>query len=601
MVHPRPSLRSAAALTVLAVTLAAIPVAAQTPAGRPTSLGATVGALRDTLDAEGAFTELVNERSRRTFGDGTYDVRMIADNQSAWDWTTVSDPAPVLRAAVTTAMVEGQGAAGPMCGTGGDRPGFYFGVVTSGSDWLIGRIGEAGSVTVTRGALDDSKDRSTGATSRIAIECAVTGEGGDRILLEVDGTVVADVTDVESIGPFSRAGMFTGTPTAPFEARYDDFETFTGPAYAPNADPGPLPSGVPADLPDPGLTSLGADDLALEESYDDETVWPTSADATGSVAYEDGQLRISLTVPDRSRWSLLRFERSGSVMGIETDVTVDPAIGIAGPACGSSGDDPNLYYAAVTTENELEVGSVVDGSLTIIERVTLPETLDLRAGGTARVEIQCAVTDAGDERIAAWVDDILVADLRADDGVGPYQSMGAIAISVSEPFSAAFDDLVVRAGEYAPVGATPPSGVLPGLLETVPPGWRERCREVPADAATGQVTAILCARAVAAGAAGAAEYYRYDSLETLRAAFDQHVAGAGELPGDDCAVGPTAGSYTIDGATAGGIACHPDPRSPGSLLIAWTDERLLTMAVGSVPTDDFAALWAWWLEAGPIR
>ena len=122
MVHPRPSLRSAAALTVLAVTLAAIPVAAQTPAGRPTSLGATVGALRDSLDAEGAFTELVNERSERTFGDGTYDVRMIADNQSAWDWTTVSDPAPVLRAAVTTAMVEGQGAAGPMCGTGGDRP-----------------------------------------------------------------------------------------------------------------------------------------------------------------------------------------------------------------------------------------------------------------------------------------------------------------------------------------------------------------------------------------------------------------------------------------------------------------------------------------------
>jgi hypothetical protein len=598
MVISRLSLRSAVALSALAVALAGVPATAQTPVGRPTSLGATVGALRDSLDAEGAFTELVNERSERTFGDGTYDVRLLTDNQSVWYWTAIGEPSPVLRAAVTTAMVEGQGAAGPMCGTGGTKPRFYLGVVTSGSDWLIGRIGDAGSVTVTRGAVDDGKDRSAGATSRIAIECAVTGAGGDRILLEVDGTVVADVTDVESIGPFSRAGVFTGAPTGPFEARYDDLETFIGSAYAPNADPGPLPTGVPSDLPDPALTSLGAEDLALEESYADKTVWPTSADATGSVAYEDGRLRISLAVPDRSRWSLLQFERSGPVIGIETDVILDPARGIAGPACGSAGSDPDLYYAAVTTENELEVGSVIDGSLTIIERISLPSELDFTDGGTARVELQCAITDAGDERIAAWVDDILVADLRATDGVGPYQSMGVIAISISEPFSAAFDDLVVRSGAYAPAGAEPSSAVLPPLLETVPPGWRDRCREVPADDTTGQVAVVLCSRA---GSAGTVEYDRYATLEALRAAFDRHVAAAGELPGDDCQVGPTAGSYTIDGQTAGGIACHPDPRSAGSLLVVWTDEQLLTMALGSVPTADYAALWAWWLEAGPIR
>lgn len=79
------------------------------------------------------------------------------------------------------------------------------------------------------------------------------------------------------------------------------------------------------------------------------------------------------------------------------------------------------------------------------------------------------------------------------------------------------------------------------------------------------------------------------------------MASVGPLAGTDCQAGPSVGTYLIDGREAGMVACHPDPRNLRSLVIAWTDRLLLTLAFGTVATDDHGALWDWWLGAGPVR
>jgi hypothetical protein len=93
-------------------------------------------------------------------------------------------------------------------------------------------------------------------------------------------------------------------------------------------------------------------------------------------------------------------------------------------------------------------------------------------------------------------------------------------------------------------------------------------------------------------------YFLYDSVETLEAAFEGLLAARGAITdGTDCSIGPALVDYTIGGQTAGKLACFVQDDVAAAL---WTDRRLRVLAFGVKSEQDFAGLYEWWLEAGPV-
>ena len=96
-----------------------------------------------------------------------------------------------------------------------------------------------------------------------------------------------------------------------------------------------------------------------------------------------------------------------------------------------------------------------------------------------------------------------------------------------------------------------------------------------------------------------AGYFRYESLESLDTAFELMLdTSDAAAQGTDCSVGPALTSYTVDGQTAGTLACYED----GDLAVAlWTNRDLRIIGIGVKTGGDFGTLYRWWQSAGPTR
>lgn len=201
--------------------------------------------------------------------DGGIRIRQEGKSGSDWTWRDPLQGVPVMRVAVDTTFDRGPGEAGPMCGSTGKDPSFYGAITTTDGGWVIIRLEGSDLVVVARGDLPAAAP-GQGTTTRLELECAVTGDAGDRIAMWVDGTNVADVTDATSIGPFSRPGLFAGIYGDRFEALFTAMEVKGGDTFAPvvttvdggpDASPGPSGSPTPDASGDPG-TATPAPSLA---------------------------------------------------------------------------------------------------------------------------------------------------------------------------------------------------------------------------------------------------------------------------------------------------------------------------------------------------
>jgi hypothetical protein len=69
---------------------------------------------------------------------------------------------------------------------------------------------------------------------QVAIECSVVeAEGGDRVLMTVDGRPVATTSLLDiPVGPYDKAGLLIGSDKAVGSATYDDMLVHVGETYA---------------------------------------------------------------------------------------------------------------------------------------------------------------------------------------------------------------------------------------------------------------------------------------------------------------------------------------------------------------------------------
>ena len=611
-----------AGLTVLlrtAILMSVTPAHAQDPSASPgptagagvTTLGATTVLLSDDFEPIADWGLLATEEVRIEGEDGGLRIRLRSSDQANWTWRGVGQPSNVLRTSVTAAIDAGSGEAGPMCGSTADDPSFYLGVVTTQQEWVLAHIVDGTISVIARDTLaapaigDDT-------TVRLELECAVTGDGRDRLAFFVDGVNVADATDAGSLGPFDRVGLYAGVFQEEFGVVFDDLVAFGGETYDPQAVSGQGPDASAEPSPEPSgpqLTSLGATSVLWEEAFSDRTWAPSESDG-GTIDHVGDQLRFVLRPTNNAIWTWLRFPAAATVLGIETDVTLDEGDGSAGPMCGSAeGGDPTFYFAGLETSNDIVIGRIEASQLTDLLRTSLPDGTDVTEDPQIRVRIECAGLPAGGDRIAVWVDGQLAADHVTESAIGPFDKAGLLGEGGDRRWQATFADLVVRSGAtYAPQGGEPvvspaplPSVTPPtpppvgALLDALPDAYASDCRTAPGDASAGQLEAVLC---VPAGSATTAEYYRYASAEALQTAFDQFLTLAGgDRERTDCQTGPAVVDYMIDGRTAGALACYDDPR--GGVTFQWMNRDLLVLAFGTHASGAYADAYTWWQDAGP--
>jgi hypothetical protein len=379
---------------------------------------------------------------------------------------------------------------------------------------------------------------------------------------------------------------------------------------------GPTAGQSPDPSPSGPLQSLGASTLVLQEAFDDETAWGTTDGPSGAIRYDEGALRAILAPGGNALWSFLPVGTSAPVLGVDALLDLGAGEGIAGPACGATtSGEPAFHFGAVSPQGWVVVGSMVDRQVHEIVRVALPAALDPRGPDGIRVRVECAVTPGGLDRIGVWVDGMPVADVFAPGSIGPFDAAAVIAANREDRWAASFDELAASTGPtYAPVGAgaaadpaptdapliTPPplpSGLATPLIEQVPGSFRDACQVIPPDLDRGQVDAVLC---TPAGDADGAEYYRYEDEASLERGFAEFLTRNGASPtGTDCSVGPSLIDYTVGGSPAGQLACYPAPRDSG-VLFQWSNRPLRVLAFGLETSGDYAALFRWWQDAGPI-
>lgn len=372
----------------------------------------------------------------------------------------------------------------------------------------------------------------------------------------------------------------------------------TGPSVGPPQSLSPA-SSAPASAgtapPVAGVTSLGANDSIFQDDFTDEGRWGTQENgATGTVSYVNDALQITVTSDSQGLWSYHQFPTSEPVMRVEGTVVLSPGSGAAGYQCGSMQDD--YLFGVVNGGNEWVIGHIHDNATSVITRGGLASHVDTGQGGSAHVAVECAVTGGATDRIVMWVDDALVADVRDASKVGPYDRASAFVTTDRAPFSASFDDVSVSVGDtYAPQG---PETAVSELLRHVPSDIQDACIPQQPAAGSGTLAGVLCKPA---GDADQAEYYQYDSAQTMTSAFRSILPDPSQTPGQSCETGPSVVAYTIDQQSAGQLACFPNPGSLGGILFMWTDTQLAILSFGVSIDGTYADLFDWWQGAGPVR
>jgi hypothetical protein len=424
---------------------AATPVPSVVPAtaDQTVSLGADTLVFSDDLSHPYEWWLDADADSSTTWSPGALVLRVDREQWGRWDWHTIPDNPAVLRVSALVRLPQAAAMAGPACGSSGDDPRFWAGALTNDGRWAVVRIPEWSNVDA--GPLRLGSGRSSTRIASVTIECGATDDG-DRILLWVNGTLQADVSDPETRGPFDKVGIHAYAFGEPVEARFqqvtavqgDRDVTSTGdPAGGP---PDPTWPAAPADAPPP---PLGATTVLGTFTFDEPQPRQIVGDDDGWFESTGGVYRLAVASAGASFWLSDPLGVSAPVVGIGADVTLPADGGGAGPMCGS-GTDQGPYYAAAATSGNMLALYRIEGSSTHERfRGSLPRGVDITGGGPVRTRIECAVVDAETDRVAVWIGDDLVMDTTMPGSIGPFDRYGVALWAKSPDSTAEFDNLEV--------------------------------------------------------------------------------------------------------------------------------------------------------------
>jgi hypothetical protein len=208
--------------------------------------GATAPIVTGTLGADTpAFTDDFSELDQWgtgaspdgivNYADEQLAITVLVDGSNRWSWRSIDTPAPVLRIEGLVSM-NGEGAAGWMCGDATDDPSFLYGVTGSSGRWSVGQV-VGGAITFLERGEVPAGAPTAGVARHVVLECGDTADDTTRVLLWVDGEVVADVTADGARGPFTRiTAIASSSSEIPYNARFDDVSVWTGEGPAPSSE-----------------------------------------------------------------------------------------------------------------------------------------------------------------------------------------------------------------------------------------------------------------------------------------------------------------------------------------------------------------------------
>ena len=151
--------------------------------------------------------------------------------------------------------------------------------------------------------------------------------------------------------------------------------------------------------------------------------------------------------------------------------------------------------------------------------------------------------------------------------------------------------------------ATPAPSASPGTLSAagaalaayVPPAFAGTCSSFTAAPMTGLVTAITCVPS-GSGAPARVEYYRYNRVTDLNAAFSHYAGGVSES--GTCDQGGRRGTYAFATGPIGGMwACYEDIKRTSQMI--WTSTSFDILAAANDTGRTPQQLSNWFFSAAP--
>ena len=190
------------ATVLLAVT--AFPALAQDEAEPAPDLGATFGLYEDDFSQVGLWGQNSDERGTLENAGGSYRITLAEDDASLWTWVGFPGKDDAWRMEADVTLEAGPGAGGLMCGSDADPDDFLVGVVNGANEWALLDIHDSTWSLVAGGPLPAGIDLSAGGTTRLALDCAVTGSEADQVRLWADGQLLGSQEAAPRIGPFNH-------------------------------------------------------------------------------------------------------------------------------------------------------------------------------------------------------------------------------------------------------------------------------------------------------------------------------------------------------------------------------------------------------------
>jgi hypothetical protein len=236
--HVRQAALLVMALGALTMGTAAVQAQDAEPSPAPEGpgwLGAVLEVYRDQFDEAGEWWDLGEDESgRSSLEDGRLYMSINGPDANYWDAWVAPQSAAVMRVEATIDIDDAKGTgAGVACGSALGLPRWFVAGVSNADEWWLGRLIDGRLQVVDRGLLM-APTSARRAPVQVAIECAaVEAEGGDRVLMTVDGRPVTTVSRLDiPVGPYDKAGLLIGSDKAVGSATYDDMLVHVGDAYA---------------------------------------------------------------------------------------------------------------------------------------------------------------------------------------------------------------------------------------------------------------------------------------------------------------------------------------------------------------------------------
>ncbi|HEY8134519.1 MAG TPA: hypothetical protein VIF08_00645, partial [Candidatus Limnocylindrales bacterium] len=224
--------------------------------------------------------------------------------------------------------------------------------------------------------------------------------------------------------------------------------------------------------------------------------------------------------------------------------------------------------------------------------------LDVVAGGSNLVALECAGTATGSLRLTLWLGESgPVATWTQPNGPENFDRAGTYVAASGEGFSVEMDNVIlfgsgVADGSYSPAGEE--------LLAHIPADWQSSCYpglRPPYLARTAEAVVTCFLSSSNADGAEIAEYASYLSAADMDAAYQERIDAFGTGDGSSsCGDGSGEHPYDIGDTESGRLLCVDQF---AGTRFDWTDTRLNILSTLIDFDGDYGATLDDWLIAGP--